>query len=112
MNVLPLINVLGTIIAASITPALAYYRKSKDLLEVDNNTTTYTLNEEVLQEISRLQQPIRVIAGIGNARVGKSTTLNLISHICDQRSKGDHMEEIFETGDSVRSQSLAMCGHT
>ena len=58
-----------------------------------------------------VQQPIRVIAAIGNARVGKSTTLNLISHICDQRSKGDQVKEIFETGDSVKPVTRNVWAH-
>ena len=49
---------------------------------------------------SRLEGPIRVIAAVGNARVGKSTTLNLISHIWDGKNENSAVEEIFQTGDS------------
>ena len=56
----------------------------------------------VLKELSQLQRPIRVIAVVGDARIGKSTTINLISHIWT-KVKRNHVQEIFETGDTLES---------
>jgi len=58
------------------------------------------LNQDILEKISQLQGPIRVIAAVGNARVGKSTTLNLISHIWNGKNENSAVEEIFKTGHS------------
>ena len=56
----------------------------------------------VLEELSQVQGPIRVISVVGDARIGKSTTINLISHIWT-KVKRNHVEEIFETGDTLES---------
>jgi len=75
--------------------------QAKILLESVDNKTVYKLNKDILEKISQLEGPIRVIAAVGNARVGKSTTLNLISHIWN--GKNEHssaVEEIFKTGHS------------
>ena len=74
--------------------------EAKILLESADNNTNYKLNEDILEKISELQRPIRVIAAVGNARVGKSTTLNLISHIWNGNSETSAVEEIFKTGHS------------
>ena len=58
------------------------------------------MNQDILANISELQGPIRVIAAVGNARVGKSTTLNLISHIWNGKNETSAVEEIFKTGHS------------
>ena len=80
------------------------------LLESVDNKTSYKLNQDVLDKISLLQGPIRVIAVVGNARVGKSTTLNLISHILSGRSE-DSVEEIFKTGDSFEAVTRNVWAH-
>lgn len=109
MIMLPFV-VLGTIFAASFTAAVTHGSKAKILLELDDNKI-YKLNEYFLEEISQLQRPIRVIAAVGNAKVGKSTTLNLISHIWDVRSKSDNVDEIFKTGDSFDAVTRNVWAH-
>lgn len=46
---------------------------------------------------------MKVISAIGEARVGKSTTLNFVRHIlnCDGKHEAE-IEEVFETGDSLK----------
>ncbi|KAJ7380209.1 hypothetical protein OS493_010922 [Desmophyllum pertusum] len=60
----------------------------------------FELNRAVLEEISQLQRPIRVIAVVGDSRIGKSTTLNIISHIWTGVNRS-YVEEIFKTGDTL-----------
>ena len=74
--------------------------RAKVLLELGDNDTSYKLNPEVLEEIKKLRAPIQVISAVGKARVGKSTMLNLITHLLDEKDR-DLVEETFATGDSV-----------
>ncbi|PFX28358.1 hypothetical protein AWC38_SpisGene6933 [Stylophora pistillata] len=48
---------------------LIKYNKTRDIFE---------LNRTVLDDLWELQRPIRVIAVVGDARIGKSTTLNVV----------------------------------
>ena len=107
-----LLVAIGTIYTASFTPTLAKDRKAKVLLELDEDRKLYKLNKDALKEITELQQPIRVIAAIGNARVGKSTTLNLISHTWDKENETlDSFEKVFETGDSAKAVTRNVWTH-
>ena len=103
--------VLVTIFAASFNSAVAQGRKAKVLLKVRDDKT-YELVEDVLKEISHLRRPIRVLAAVGNARVGKSSMLNLINHVWDGRKKGNSVEEIFKTGDSFKQVTRNVWSHT
>ena len=108
MNMLLLVF-LGTIFAAAFTSAV---HDAKVFLKVTDNKT-YELVEDVLKEMSNLKRPIRVLAAVGNARVGKSTTLNLISHVLGGRKKeGNSVEEIFKTGDSAEQVTRNVWAHT
>ena len=69
------------------------------------------MNHDILAKISELQGPIRVIAAIGNARVGKSTTLNLISHIWNGKDEASAVEEIFKTGHSHNAVTRNVWAH-
>ena len=103
-----LLCALGTIFVTSFTPIVAKGLKANTLLEVKDG---YKLKAEVLKEISTLQRPIRVIAAVGNARVGKSTTLNFITRMLDERNQSDSVEEIFETGDSFDQVTRNVWAH-
>ena len=70
------------------------------LLKFNKTRKTFELKQAVLEELSRLQRPVRVIAAVGDARIGKSTTLNLISHIWTKVNR-NKIEEIFKTGDTA-----------
>ena len=71
-------------------------------MKYNHTRKTFELNRDALEELSQLQRPIRVIAAVGNARIGKSTTLNVISHIWTGM-KQNYVEEIFKTGDTLES---------
>lgn len=71
-------------------------------MKFNKTQKTFKLNETVLEELSQLQRPVRVIAVVGDARIGKSTTMNLISHIWTKVNR-NKVEEIFETGDTLDS---------
>lgn len=75
-------------------------KKAELFLKFDTESETFKLNQEVLNEISELPSPIRVIAVVGDARAGKSTTLNVIIHILSG-SDQSHIEEIFPTGNTI-----------
>ena len=109
MNMI-LIVVLGTIFAASVTSG-AEGRQAKVLLKVTDNKT-YELVKDALEELSKIERPIRVFAAVGNARVGKSTMLNLVSHVWDGRNKEDFVDEIFKTGDSFKQVTRNVWAHT
>ena len=73
------------------------------LRSVKDKTSSYAfeLIPDVLKQISQLKRPIRVIAAVGNARVGKSTTLNLVTHIWKGKGETSAIEEVFKTGASL-----------
>ena len=95
-----LVITLAAFLVAGYFVSVASGSEAKILLEPNDNKTIYKLNEDILGKISELQGPIRVIAAIGNARVGKSTTLNLISHIWNGKNETSVVEKIFKTGHS------------
>ena len=71
-------------------------KPAQPLLTFNSETEIFELNKDLLLEIAELQQPIRVIAVIGDARIGKSTTLNLINHIWSGANQ-TYIEEVFKT---------------
>ena len=107
-----LVVVLGTIFAASFISG-AESREAKVLLKVTDNKT-YELVEDVLEELSKIERPIRVFAAVGNARVGKSTMLNLVTHVWDgcNKDQEDFVDEIFKTGDSFKPVTRNVWAHT
>lgn len=102
---------LGAFLVAGYFIPVAKGSEAKILLESVDNKTIYKLNQDILEKISQLQGPIRVIAAVGNARVGKSTTLNLISHIWNGKNESSAVEEIFETGDSFDAVTRNVWAH-
>jgi len=77
--------------------------KAIRLLSIDKDTNEFVLNEEALSRMKRLSSPVRVIAAIGDARVGKSTALNYIHHTLAEKSQSQNVEDVFETGDFVEA---------
>lgn len=69
-------------------------------MKFNKTEKTFELKQAALEELSRLQRPVRVIAVVGDARIGKSTAMNLISHIWTNVNR-NKVEEIFETGDTL-----------
>ena len=95
-----LVITLATSLVVGYFVSAATGSQAKILLESVDNKTVYKLNKDNLEKISQLEGPIRVVAAVGNARVGKSTTLNLISHIWNGKNEYSAVEEIFKTGHS------------
>ena len=106
-----LIVIIGGLLLPAISfDSIAQGHRAKVLLELGDNGTSYRLNPEVLEEIKKLRAPIQVISAVGKARVGKSTMLNLINHILDEKDH-DLVEETFATGDSVDVVTRNVCVH-
>ena len=107
-------SLLFTLVAffgAGYFASVARASEAKILLESVDNKTSYKLNQDILEKISQLQGPIRVIAAVGNARVGKSTTLNLINHIWSGETEKSSAEEIFKTGHSHSAVTRNVWAH-
>lgn len=71
-------------------------------LKFDNSSKNYELNPNVKEELSNLERPIRVVSVLGDARIGKSTSLNMISHIWSGVEQYE-VQEIFKTGNTQES---------
>lgn len=74
-------------------------QKAQQLLEYNFTTKQFVLDSRCLVEISKLRGPIVVVSAVGDARIGKSTTLNLIRHFWNENSL-HAFQETFETGDT------------
>lgn len=87
------------ILFIAILPAVA--EKADTFLQYNKTAKTFEINEAVLSKLSRLKLPIKVVSAVGDARIGKSTTLNFVRHIWESsgNSRGA-IEEVFETGDT------------
>ena len=78
---------------------IAKPRKAKQLLSYNQETKKFVLDSSCLVEISKLDAPILVLSAVGDVRIGKSTTLNLIHHFWEENSF-QAFAETFETGNS------------
>ncbi|XP_031574748.1 uncharacterized protein LOC116308469 [Actinia tenebrosa] len=76
---------------------------SKQLLKYDNFTKNFLLDSDALVELSSLKAPIKIISAIGDARVGKSTSLNMMRHFWKGESQSG-IEKVFKT-----SNEMAAC---
>ena len=74
-------------------------QKAQQLLKYNFDTKQFVLDSRSLVEISKLRGPIIVVSAVGDARIGKSTTLNLIRHFWNENSL-QAFHETFETGDT------------
>ena len=75
-------------------------QKAQQLLEYNFKTKQFVLDSRCLVEISKLRGPIIVISAVGDARIGKSTTLNLIRHFWNENSL-PAFDETFATGNTA-----------
>ncbi|KAJ7380213.1 hypothetical protein OS493_010926 [Desmophyllum pertusum] len=71
---------------------------AKPLLTYDYQSDKFVLNETALRKLQTLQGPLRIISAIGDARVGKSTNLNLIRHFLDGNSNR-RIQKVFKTSE-------------
>ena len=74
---------------------------AKPLLSYHYQSEKFVLDETTLREIQALQGPLRIISAIGDARIGKSTNLNLIRHFLDG-SKTRNVQNVFKTCENIR----------
>ncbi|XP_031574742.1 uncharacterized protein LOC116308465 [Actinia tenebrosa] len=71
--------------------------KAVPLLSYNEITKKFELNSAGVALISSLAKPIQVTSAVGDARVGKSTSLNMVHHLWNE-TKDNNFKEIFETG--------------
>ena len=109
-----LLIAFGTLLSDSGFVIVAEAQQAKILLYSVNNKSSpnaFELNPDVLEEISQMEPPIRVIAAVGNARVGKSTFLNVFSSIFSLERKSNAIEEVFESGASLDPVTRGVWAH-
>ena len=109
-----LLIAFGTLLSDSGFVIVAEAQQAKILLYSVNNKSSpnaFELNPDVLEEISQMEPPIRVIAAVGNARVGKSTFLNVFSSIFSLERKSNAIEEVFKSGDSLNPVTRGVWAH-
>ena len=110
MNFPALNGPLAVIILVFVLTSNTRGKVAQKLLKYNSKSKVYELNDHVLEQMSKMRGPIRVIAVLGDARIGKSTTLNMINHIWSGVEQ-DEVEEIFETGDSMDSVTHDVWAH-
>ena len=71
----------------------------------------YTLHEAALSDIQELPSPVLVLAAVGDARIGKSTFLNMVSLHWDPTLSGRETMP-FEVGDTRRACTRGVWIHT
>ena len=109
-----LLIAFGALLSDSGFVIVAEVQQAKILLHSVNNKSSpnaFELNPDVLEEISQMERPIRVIAAVGNARVGKSTFLNVFSSIFSLERKSNAIEEVFKSGASLNPVTRGVWAH-
>ena len=109
-----LLIAFGALLSDSGFVIVAEVQQAKILLHSVNNKSSpnaFELNPDVLEEISQMERPIRVIAAVGNARVGKSTFLNVFSSIISREGKSNAIEEVFKSGASLDPVTRGVWAH-
>ena len=99
MNFPVLSGPLAVIALAFLFTSNTQGKVAQKFLKYNSKSKVYELNDHVLEQMSKMHRPIRVIAVLGDPRIGKSTTLNMVNHIWSGVEQSE-VEEIFETGDS------------
>ena len=74
---------------------------AKELLTYDYRSEKFVLSDDALRELQAVQGAVRIISVIGDARVGKSTNLNLIRHFLDGNRTGV-VQNVFKTSENVK----------
>ena len=109
-----LLIAFGALLSDSGFVIVAEVQQAKILLHSVNNKSSpnaFELNPDVLEEISQMEPPIRVIAAVGNARVGKSIFLNVFSSIFSLERKSNAIEEVFKSGASLNPVTRGVWAH-
>ena len=90
---------LAVCILKSSLAAIFKPDEARQLLKYNFETKQFELDSFCLVEISKLRGPLIVVSAVGDARIGKSTTLNLVRHFWSENSP-QPFEETFKTGDT------------
>ena len=109
-----LLIAFGTLLSDSGFVIVTEAQQAKILLHSVNNKSSpnaFELNLDVLKEISQMERPIRVIAAVENARVGKSTFLNVFSSIISREGKSNAIKEVFKSGASLDPVTRGVWAH-
>ena len=109
-----LLIAFGTLLSDSGFVIVTEAQQAKILLHSVNEKSSpnaFELNSDVLKEISQMEPPIRVIAAVGNARVGKSTFLNVFSSIISREGKSNAIKEVFKSGASLDPVTRGVWAH-
>ena len=109
-----LLIAFGTLLSDSGFVIVTEAQQAKILLHSVNEKSSpnaFELNPDVLKEISQMEPPIRVIAAVGNARVGKSTFLNVFSSIISREGKSNAIKEVFKSGASLDPVTRGVWAH-
>ncbi|EDO43789.1 predicted protein [Nematostella vectensis] len=89
-------------ILTNLTSVGADIFKSAPLLNYDKDTNGFSLDPAGLRLLQGLTQPIQVVSAIGDARVGKSTAMNIVQHLWSNRPS-NQFTEVFKTGGTFRA---------
>ena len=84
-------------------------RAAKQLVSYDESGK-YHLHETALREIEGLPSPVLVLAAVGDARIGKSTFLNMVNLHWDPSAKTYTLQ--FEVNDTGRACTRGLWIHT
>eukprot|EP00112_Aurelia_sp_Birch-Aquarium-sp1_P000283 Seg1023.2 transcript_id=Seg1023.2/GoldUCD/mRNA.D3Y31 product="Guanylate-binding protein 5" protein_id=Seg1023.2/GoldUCD/D3Y31 len=72
------------------------------LLTYNESSKAFGLNPDAVDLMQSLTQPIQVISAVGDARVGKSTSMNIVRHIWSKACSKDFVE-VFQTGGTMEA---------
>ena len=76
--------------------------KAVQLLTYNESSKMFGLNPDALHLMRALTQPMQVISAVGDARVGKSTSMNIVRHIWSKACSKDFVE-VFQTGGTMEA---------
>ena len=88
---------------------------SDQLLQYDDVTHRVLLNRAVLDKLSSLQGPLHVMTAIGDARIGKSTALNVMTAMLttkDKKGKVHSVPPVFSVCESLETCTKGVWMHT
>lgn len=81
-------------------PAIVACSKALQLLTYNETSEKFQLHSDALILISDLKQPVLLVSGVGDARIGKSTSLNFVrNHWVNP--DGRQFNDVFPTSDSL-----------
>ena len=77
-------------------------RLAMQLLSYNGTTTSIELHADAIAKLSALKSPIRIVSAIGDARVSKSSTLNVIRHLWKEDDL-ENFERVFAISNQMKA---------